>query len=693
MNFLSPGLLFGLLAASIPILIHLLNLRKLKKIDFSTLHFLKLIEKQKVRRVKLIQWLLMALRVMIVAMLVLGFSRPVVQDVRIPGFTSASKTTAVIVVDDSFSMEVVDGRGSWFNQMKNGVNLILSGLKEGDDVSVVFTSGSYSELASPSSDFLNLKKLISQIEPGFQTGMLNSAILKAASIIGESDNLNKELYIFSDFQKSTLGNEREFTDVSALLDSRVKTRLFYFNSKEVVNSAVTAVKVNNQIFEPGKDISVTATIRNYSEDDINNGLVSLFVNGERGAQKSYNLASGKITDVTLSARVDKPGFSEIRVEIDEDDLKADNSRFASIYLPYEFKVVLLGKASDLKFINAAIEAGSFAGNMQIIRKEISQTGSLDFGDVNMVIAAGSGIGGDLSKLKEYVKQGGGIMLFPGENTTLAEYSSLLSAFGVVAPQEMKKDAKALPGKFTSIRFEHPLLREIFQTQYGNSVESPELFTYFRIPSGSGTDIISLSDGGSFLKETRFGKGKVITSAVAAVIPAGNFPVIPVFAPLIYRSLFYLASQEPAGEESLTGEQIFIPGKKTGGGSIELVAPGEAGYVLQTSPNNGGVLFDKTVRPGVYKFTRDGKEIDFVPVNLDTVESNSTQLNSREIENYFQTIKIKNEPEFFDPAENFIQKIYESRVGSELWKLFIIIAIGLIAVEMFVTRVKKNDVAK
>lgn len=692
MNFLSPGLLFGLLAASIPILIHLLNLRKLKKIDFSTLHFLKLIEKQKVRRVKLIQWLLMALRVLIIAMLVLGFSRPVIQDVRIPGFTSASKTSAVIIIDDSFSMEVVDGRGSYFNQVKNGVNLILSGLKEGDDVSILFTSESYPELATPSGDFLNLKKIISQVEPGFKTGMLNSAIIKAASIIGESENLNKELYIFSDFQKSTLGNEKEFTDVSALLDSRVKTRLFNFNSKEVVNSAVTGVKVNNQVFEPGKDISVTATIRNFSEDDVNNGLVSLFVNGERGAQKSYNLAAGKITDVTLSARVEKPGFSEIRVEIDEDDLKADNSRFASIYLPYEFKVVLLGKASDLKFINAAIEAGSFAGNMQIIRKEISQTGSLDFNEVNLVIVSGAG-GGDLSKLKNYVKQGGGIMLFPGENTTLAEFSTLLSSFGVVAPAELKKDAKALPGKFTSIRFEHPLLREIFQTQYGNSVESPELFTYFRIPSGSGTDIISLSDGGSFLKETRFGKGKVVTSAAAAVIPSGNFPVIPIFAPLIYRSLFYLASQEPAGEESLIGEQILIPGKKTGGGSIELAAPGETGYVLQTSANNGGVVFDQTVRPGVYKFTRDGKEIDFIPVNLDTVESNSKQLSVSEIENYFQTIKIKNEPEFFDPAENFVQKLSESRVGSELWKLFIIIALTLIAAEMYITWIKKRDRAK
>jgi hypothetical protein len=138
---------------------------------------------------------------------------------------------------------------------------------------------------------------------------------------------------------------------------------------------------------------------------------------------------------------------------------------------------------------------------------------------------------------------------------------------------------------------------------------------------------------------------------------------------------------------------LIPGKKTGGGSIELAAPGETGYVLQTSANNGGVVFDKTVRPGVYKFMRDGKEIDFIPVNLDTVESNSKQLSVSEIENYFQTIKIKNEPEFFDPAENFVQKLSESRVGSELWKLFIIIALTLIAAEMYITWIKKRDRAK
>jgi hypothetical protein len=52
MIFLNPAILFGLLAASIPILIHLLNLRKLKKIEFSTLTFLKELQKIRIRKVK-----------------------------------------------------------------------------------------------------------------------------------------------------------------------------------------------------------------------------------------------------------------------------------------------------------------------------------------------------------------------------------------------------------------------------------------------------------------------------------------------------------------------------------------------------------------------------------------------------------------------------------------------------------------
>lgn len=690
MNFLSPGLLFGLLAASIPILIHLLNLRKLKKIDFSTLHFLRLIEKQKVRRVKLVQWLLMALRVLIIAMLVLGFSRPVIQNERIPGFTSAAKTTVVFVLDDSFSMEVVEGQGSRFNLAKGVVATILSGLKEGDEASVILTSGRDLDIRLTPGDLPALTKAIKDLEPDFISGDLNTAIIKASRLLGESENLNKELYILSDFQKATLGNPKEFTDVSTLLDSRVQTRLFNLGSKKTVNSAITGIKVNNQVFEPGKDISVTVTIRNYSDDDIKNGVVSLFVNDERGAQKSYNLDAGKITDITLSAPVRKSGFSSIYASIEDDDMKTDNRRYASIFLPKEFSTVLLGKSSDLKFIRAAIEAGSFSGNMKITEKDITQTGALDLKDVNMIIVAGSGEGVNLGKLRDYTANGGGILLFPGENTSLAGYSALLKQFGVSPPLELKKDSKALPGKFSAVMFNHPLLREIFQTQYGNSVESPELVTWFRLPQGGGTDIITMADGSVFLKETRAGKGRVLSVATSPTLSTGDFPMIPLFAPLVYRSMFYLASQEPATGGSLTGEEIALPGRKTGGGKVTVVAPNGLASALGSGKTDDGVVFPGTDLPGIYRFTRDDEEIDFVPVNTDTTESNSTPMERQEIVDYFKKINVKNSPVFIGAEGNFTQTLTESRLGSELWKLFIIIAMILIGVEMYFSRAKKSD---
>lgn len=77
MTFLTPSILWGLLAALIPILIHLFSLRKTKEVEFSTLRFIKELEHETIRKLKLRQWLLVLLRVLIIICLVLMFARPV----------------------------------------------------------------------------------------------------------------------------------------------------------------------------------------------------------------------------------------------------------------------------------------------------------------------------------------------------------------------------------------------------------------------------------------------------------------------------------------------------------------------------------------------------------------------------------------------------------------------------------------
>ena len=149
MIFLNPAVLFGLLAASIPVLIHLLNLKKLKTIEFSTLSFLKELQKNKIRKLKLKQWLLLALRVLIILLIVTAFARPALKGVALGGTTSAAKTTAVFILDDTFSMSAVGSDGSGFNQAKQTIIEFLNNLQEGDEAALVLVSDQKNEEIKP----------------------------------------------------------------------------------------------------------------------------------------------------------------------------------------------------------------------------------------------------------------------------------------------------------------------------------------------------------------------------------------------------------------------------------------------------------------------------------------------------------------------------------------------------------------
>ena len=221
MIFLNPAILFGLLAASIPVIIHLFNLRKLKKIEFSTLTFLKELQKNKIRKIKLKQWLLLALRVLIILFAVMAFARPALQSMQIGGTTSAAKTTAIFILDDTFSMSVVDQKGSYFNQAKEIIKQVLSHLQEGDEVGLILVSNTKAE-SKLTSNLSELIKNVDQLDLSYSSADLNSSITKASQIISESKNFNKEIYVLSDFQKNKITKENLNNDLSELLNEGIR---------------------------------------------------------------------------------------------------------------------------------------------------------------------------------------------------------------------------------------------------------------------------------------------------------------------------------------------------------------------------------------------------------------------------------------------------------------------------------------
>ena len=535
MLFLNPAVLFGLLAASIPVLIHLLNLRKLKRIEFSTLAFIKELQKNKIRKIKLKQWLLLALRVLIILFLVMAFARPTIKGIAIGGTTSAAKTTAVFILDDTYSMSVVDANGSYLNQAKSMIQELLKELQEGDDAALVLVSDRSNKEIKTTGNLAEFEKEVNSVDISYSTVLLHNAIVKAAKILGESKNFNKEIYILSDFQSGRLFEPGTLSDLSELLNDKVRMYTFNFSGKDVFNIGIDKLKIDNQIFEKNKPVNFSVTLTNYSSRPVDNTVVSLFLNGDRSSQQSVTIGAGDSRVISMQAVPKKTGYIDVLAEIEDDDILQDNKRFANFFIPDKIPVIIFtDDPADSKFVNLALTAGDEQRAIKITKKNLSQLSSIDLNQFNAVIIIGSEKITGVDRLKTYIKSGGSLFLMPGLHTSLQNFRPLTKLLGLPSPTGAfgKINSSDNIVSFDKVEFNHPIFKDIFSNKNKEKIESPDIYHSFKITTeGKGANIITLMDGSSFLSEYKTGNGKVLLMNTAPVLSWSNLPLKGIFVPL------------------------------------------------------------------------------------------------------------------------------------------------------------------
>lgn len=692
MIFLNPAVLFGLLAASIPVIIHLFNLRKLKKIEFSTLQFLKELQKNKIRRIKLKQWILLALRVLIILFVVMAFARPALQSIQIGGTTSAAKTTAVFILDDTYSMSVVDQKGSYFNQAKEIIKKILSQLQEGDEVGLILVSNHMNEhkLTSNFSEFI---KNLDQLDLSYTSGDLNTAITKAAQLIYESKNFNKEIYVLSDFQKNKINQKNIESDLSELLNDKIRLYSFNLSDKEVFNLSVDELKINNQIFEKDKPVNFSITITNISKQDVSSAVVSLFLNNERAAQKSFDVNAGQSTIIEIEATPKSTGFNDVTAEIETDEIEQDNKRFANFYIPEKILIGMFAEnQSDLTFVDLALQTAG-AGKYEIERKNISQMTSQQLSKYQTIIISANSIPSGIEQLKGFIQNGGGVILFPSSNPDAIKLNQLFSqiGLGINASFAGKVNSTDLKIKFDKTDFNHPVFQNIFQNDEKKKYESPELNAYYKL-SSTGNPIISLIDGSPFLSEVKIGKGKVFVFNSVPVVSWSDFPVKSIFAPLINKSAAYLSSKEREQNIFIAGEEVNVNLKNAGSSQIKIVRPDKSEEYITPDENQSRdyLAYANTNIAGNYKFFAGKNLIENISINTDPTESKIQYADKSVFENYLKQIKFNGIFNSIDKDENILEKIMQARFGSELWRYFVLIALILALIEMTIARSAKKD---
>lgn len=699
MIFLNPAVLFGLIAASIPVLIHLLNLKKLKKIEFSTLSFLKELQKNKIRKLKLKQWLLLALRVLIILLVVIAFARPALKGFAIGGTTSAAKTTAVFILDDTFSMSAVDANGSYCNQAKQTIINLLKNLQEGDEAALIPVSYKENEEIRPTLNLDEFSKQLRNTEISYSSGTIHQALIRAGEILNKSKNFNKEIYLLSDFQKGRISEEKSLPDLSKIINDKIKLYTFNFSGKEIFNLGIDELTVNTQIFEKDKPVSFNVTVTNYSDQTVDNSVLSLFINGERCAQQSISLEGGESKVITMEAVAKSTGFQDVSAEIEDDDILQDNKRYANFYIPDKIPVAIFyNDPGDIRFIETALSLTGETGAMKITEKNMNQLSSYDLSQFDVLIVAGSQNIISIDRLKSFVENGGGLFLMPGEQNDVQDFSNLALNLGIPTSEGSVGKPNAVNNAimFDKIEYDHPIFQNIFSRNDKKQLESPEIYLHYKISTrGKGVNIITLTDGTSFLSDYKIGNGKVLLLNTSPVLSWSNFPLKNIFAPLILKSVFYLASKDRSANQFFAGDPVTITLNGVTLPQIKMEKPDKTEELinLEKSGNLNFVTYNKANVTGNYKFYSGQQIVNEISVNSNPLESVTKSVSDNEFNTYLNDIHFKGRHIAIPKDENPSEIVLQSRFGSELWRLFLIAALFTALIEMAIARSAKKDLVQ
>ncbi|GMQ81210.1 MAG: BatA domain-containing protein [Rhodothermia bacterium] len=706
MMFLNPLLLFGLAAAVIPLIIHLFNFRKPKRVEFSSLAFLHELKKSTMQRVRIKQWLLLALRTLAVALLVMAFARPTLTGDLVGSLGGRGRTSTAIVLDNSLSMLLRDGSGSYLEQARAVAAALVDEMQSGDELYLIPTVTS-----SPSStahqNQSSARQALVSIEAGEGTMILNQTVAYASDLLKTSANPNREIFVLSDLQEST------FSDgVQTEPENETVVRLIPVGTRRHNNIAVSEIEVLSRILSEGEVVRMEATLINYGERFEEDVVVSLYLEGERVAHATTNLAAGDITRVPIAVTPRSAGWLGGQIEIQDSEFRSDDVRRFTLFIPEERRILVVGgQASTTAYIELALSEVVTQRRVRFDVERIEETAlaRATLGTYDTVVLSGVTdlSSGERAVLVEYVRAGGGLLIFPGDGLVISDYNILLESLG---GGQIESITDPLGGDvsvagFDQFDVEHALFEGMFladQVSGTPRLEQPDIFRMITYQPGNGTEqtLIRLSGNRSFLQEIRHERGSVILFAVAPENEWSDFPVTGLFIPLLYRSIYYLsAGGSVMGEEFTAGSaaQIQLPGISTNA-TVTVNADNGDSYIpeLRRSPGITLALIGSGfLSTGLYDVLVDGQLVRRFAVHPVIEESNLELLEAEEAAAELSRA-VGHPVNILDLSSNDTETVKAQlvtvRTGVELWNVFMMLALVTLLAEMLVEKKWRPEAA-
>ncbi|MDA1214101.1 MAG: BatA domain-containing protein, partial [Planctomycetota bacterium] len=552
--FIHPAIATGgAFLLSAPIIIHLINRLRFKRVRFAAMEFLLQSEQRNRRRILIEQLLLLLMRLLIVAGIVSLISRLILNPEQLSIFQGA-KTHHVVLLDDSGSMRDRLGETTAFDLARKMIQqLITEGAQrpETQQFSLIL-------LSAPDAPVFVQQDINSAFVQEFETRLENlvcshqsldlaDGISACRQLLSEDKGMTKNVHILSDFrQPDWLDQKATTSSLQELDDADVTVNLLKIVPERHANLSITELSGALQIAAVGIPLRLKVGVKNHGDKTVQDVGLSVLADGRKLPLSIVFEKLEPESEVSREFDVVFPtaGAHKLRVQLDGDALAEDNVRYLAIDVHQTNPVLIIdGNAVDEEsfFLTTALSPGpqTTGYSVTIESPDALRRIPLD-GYQSIIMINVSEIAPDaVALLEDYVRNGGGLGWFLGDAIKPRFYNDVLCwpASGLfpvrieAAPQLLSRDE--LSNEPDLVLTDNPIF-SVFRGQDNPLIEGVNIYRYFstikvETPVENSEDVAAadekarpvvetiarLRNGAPLMFEHRFGAGRVVTSLTSA----------------------------------------------------------------------------------------------------------------------------------------------------------------------------------
>jgi len=665
MSFIYPQFLLGLLALGIPIIIHLFNFRRARKIYFSSNQFLLNIKKATSTKLKLKQYLILLSRLLFIFFLVITFAQPFIPAKE----KNIQSNQAIIYLDNSYSMS------NYVNEDLTAFEAAISFIEQ--IIKVYPQNAQFLLLTNDFAPLSNTPKSKNEIEELITEINLTGITRTTEDVFQRIKNNNitdssGDIFWLSDFQVSTSGDISLFTN-----DTSHNIFIIPMTYNTFSNVYIDSLYLTNPFLIQTEKNKLNVILRNDGGEHIEDLLIRLSINDIQTANGSLNLDPYSSTEITfdLSSGLDKYNYGSLSFE--DFPVTFDNDFNFALTLSDRISVIEIKNNDTTTVIERVF------GNEEIFDFRSYLSGNIDYNDLLksdlIVLNELEELDVTISNvLSEYLEEKGDLLFIPAPQFNIPSFNSL------IGPIELIPDSMWTDQLLNNLDLNNPFFADIFEGNE-NQFNMPTARPVINIKEAN-ESIMKFKDGKDFLSFKQF-HNRLYMLASPLNLEVTNYSSHAIFVPVMYRMamlskkefdrLYYILDQSIISitADSINSESIIklkkydqeiIPGARVAGNNLVLDIP-----KFELSPGHYNIVIEN-IQKGTIAFNPGKSESMLLQHSIENL-SEITKENSY--------VKLFNTKGF----NNFDKEIKEKYLGIPLWRVALVLTLIFLFIEILLIR--------